>query len=308
MSGQPSSPLPSPSAQRWSAIARAATPYLFLLPALTILGLTVFYPALQAFLLSFTRYEFLADTPEWVGLENFQKLLKDKVFWQTLKNTLLYLVGVVPILVVAPLGLAILVNRAIPGVRWFRAAYYTPVIISMVVAGIAWRWLYAENGLLNQLLNGLHITEAGIPWLTSPDWALFSVMAVTIWKGLGYYMVIYLAGLQSIPADLYEAAAIDGSDGWRKHVDITVPLMAPYLFLVGVISAISATKVFEEVYIMTQGGPRNSSKTIVYYVYENAFQDLEISYACTVGLALFLLILTLSVVRLVVSRQSSVLP
>lgn len=288
---------------RWSEIRQRAVPYLFLLPALIVLGLTVFYPAVQALILSFTRYEYdITQPPQWVGLENFQRLLRDRVFWKTLVNTLIYLVGVVPILVTVPLALAILVNRAIPGVRWFRAAFYTPVIISMVVAGIAWGWLYAESGLLNQLLQWLHWSE-GIPWLTSPDWALYSVMAVTIWKGLGYYMVIYLAGLQSIPAELYEAAAIDGSDGVQKHWDITVPLMTPYLFLVAVISAIAATKVFEEVFIMTQGGPRNSSKTIVYYVYEQAFQDLEISYACTVGLVLFLLILVLSIIRLALTRQ-----
>ncbi|HEY9624099.1 MAG TPA: sugar ABC transporter permease [Crinalium sp.] len=289
----------------WTQKRQHITPYLFLLPALLVLGFTVFYPALQAFYLSFTRYEFdITQPPIWIGLENFQRLLKDRVFWKTLGNTVVYLVGVVPILVIAPLGLAILVNQSLPGIRWFRAAYYTPVVISMVVAGIAWRWLYSETGLLNQLLQWLHLSKEGLPWLTSPKFALFSVMAVTIWKGLGYYMVIYLAGLQSIPADLYEAAAIDGSDGWQKHWDITIPLMKPYLLLVSVISAISATKVFEEVYIMTQGGPRNSSKTIVYYVYERAFQDLEMSYACTIGLVLFLLILSLSIVRLSVSRQS----
>ncbi len=288
-----------------SILQRQVTPYLFLLPALLLLGLTVFYPALQAFFLSFTRYEYdITQPPIWIGLENFQRLLTDSLFWKTLRNTVVYLIGVVPVLVIVPLGLAILVNQLLPGIRWFRAAYYTPVIISMVVAGIAWRWLYAETGLFNQILRALNLSQEGIPWLTSPQFALFSVMLVTIWKGLGYYMVIYLAGLQSIPDDLYEAAAIDGSDGWRKHLDITVPLMRPYLFLVAVISAISATKVFEEVYIMTQGGPRSSSKTLVYYVYESAFQDLEISYACTIGLAMFLLILVLSVVRLLLNRQA----
>lgn len=279
------------------------TPYLFLLPALSVLGLTVFWPALQAFYLSFTQYEYdLTQTPQWVGLANFQRLWADQVFWQTLGNTLLYLIGVVPLLVVFPLSLAILVNRQLQGISWFRAAFYTPVVISMVVAGIAWRWLYAENGLLNQLLQQLGFER--VPWLTSPDWAIFSVMAVTVWKGLGYYMVIYLAGLQSIPAELYEAAALDGSDGYRKHWDITVPLMRPYLVLVAVISAISATKVFEEIYIMTQGGPRNSSKTVVYYLYEQAFFNLEISYACTIGLVLFLGILGLSILNLKLSQRS----
>jgi len=292
------------TASDWGLIQQRLTPYLFLLPALLILALTVFWPALQAFYLSFTRYEYdLTQAPQWVGLANFRRLWADPVFWQTLRNTVVYLVGVVPILVVAPLALAILVNQKLRSINWFRAAYYTPVVISMVVAGIAWNGLYAENGLLNQLLKHLGIsTTGGIPWLTSPKWAIFSVMAVTVWKGLGYYMVIYLAGLQSIPADLYEAAAIDGSDGIRKHWDITVPLMKPYLVLVAAISAISATKVFEEVYIMTQGGPRNSSKTMVYYLYEQAFQNLEMSYACTIGLVLFLTILGLSILNLKLSE------
>jgi putative chitobiose transport system permease protein len=279
-------------------VMRSLTPYLFLAPALIVLALTVFWPALQAFYLSFTRFEYdLTQPPAWVGFSNFQKLWRDPVFWKTLGNTVLYLVCVVPLLVTLSLGLAILVNQNLKGIRWFRTAYYTPVVISMVVAGIAWKWLYASNGLLNQGLQILGFSE-GIPWLTSPDLSLFSVMAVTVWKGLGYYMVIYLAGLQGIPADLYEAAAIDGSDGLQKHWDITIPLMRPYLFLVAVISSISATKVFEEIFIMTKGEPLNSSKTVVYYLYERAFQDLEMSYACAIGLVLFLMIFGLSILNL----------
>ncbi|MGP1385875.1 MAG: carbohydrate ABC transporter permease [Thainema sp.] len=293
----------------WSKLQRTLVPYGFLLPALFVLGISVFWPALRAFYLSFTTYGYdLTAAPTWVGLDNFQRLLTDAVFWQTLKNTLIYLICAVPVLVIAPLGLAILVNQKLRGIRWFRVAYYVPVVISMVVAGIAWRWLYAETGLLNQILRWLGLSEAGIPWLTSPNLALFSVIVVTIWKGLGYYMVIYLAGLQSIPDDLYEAASIDGSDGWRRHWDITLPLMRPYLFLVAVISAISATKVFEEVYVMTRGGPLNSSKTIVYYVYEQAFdpQNFDISYGCTIGLVLFLVILLLSFIRLAVSGKQPI--
>jgi putative chitobiose transport system permease protein len=287
----------------WNARKLKLTPYLFLLPAILILGVTVFFPAIQAFSLSFTRYEYdLTQAPQWIGLENFQRLLGDRVFWQTIRNTFLYLIGVVPILVIAPLGLAILVNQKLKGIHWFRVSFYTPVVISMVVAGIAWKAIYSNNGLLNQFLKTLGIQE-GIPWLTSPQSAIWSVMVVTIWKGLGYYMVIYLAGLQSISPELYEAAAIDGSDGWRKHLDITLPLMRPYLFLVAVISSISATKVFEEIYIMTQGGPRNSSKTVVYYIYERSFQDLDISYACTIGLILFFFIFLLSIINLRLSAS-----
>ncbi|MFP4006403.1 MAG: carbohydrate ABC transporter permease [Spirulinaceae cyanobacterium] len=279
-------------------------PYLFLLPALVILSITVFFPALQAFLLSLTRYDLISE-PQWIGLQNFQRLWQDEVFWQTLRNTLLYLLTVVPCLTILPLGLAILVNRQLRGIHWFRTFFYTPVAISMVVAGIAWKALYASNGVLNQVLPQLGL-ETGVPWLTSPQFALWSVMVVTVWKGLGYYMVIYLAGLQAIPGELYEAATLDGSDGLRKHWDITIPLMRPYLVLVAVISAISATKVFEEVYIMTQGGPLNSSKTVVYYLYEQAFTNLEIGYGCAIGLILFLVIFILSLLNLYVSKGRGV--
>lgn len=280
-----------------------AIPYLFLLPAIIALSITIFLPAIQAFSLSFTQYDYdLTQLPRWVGLANFQRLASDRVFWQTIGNTLLYLVGVVPVLVIVPLILAIVVNQKLRGIYWFRTAFYTPVVVSMVVAGIAWKALYTNNGILNQFLQQLGFEE-GVPWLTSPQLAIWSVMLVTIWKGLGYYMVIYLAGLQAISAELYEAAAIDGSDGWQRHWDITFPLMRPYLMLVAVISAISATKVFEEIYVMTQGGPRNSSKTVVYYLYERAFQDLDVSYACTIGLVLFLAILVLSILNLRLSNR-----
>lgn len=294
----------------WNRIKQKLTPYFFLIPALFLLSLTVFVPALQAFYLSFTTYQDIGESPKFIGIDNFVKLWQDPIFWLTLVNTIVYLVGVVPILVILPLILAILVNQKLWGMSWFRTAYYTPVVISMVVAGIAWKWLYAENGLLNQLIKTLGIFPDGIPWLTSPDKilgivpiSLVSVMVVTIWKGLGYYMVIYLAGLQSIPEDIYEAAAIDGSEGVRQHIDITIPLMRPYLALVAVISAISATKVFEEVYIMTGGGPLNSSKTIVYYLYEQAFSNLQLTYACTIGLVLFLIILGLSYLQIGITRE-----
>ena len=204
----------------------------------------------------------------------------------------------VPPVVLGSLALAVLVNRKLPGIHLFRAAFYTPVLVSIVVAAIAFRWLYAETGLINGWLGAL--LPGGfepIGFLTNPLLALPSVMVVTLWKGLGYYMVIFLAGLQGISADLYEAAELDGSEGWRKHLDITLPLLRPYVTLVAVISAIAATKVFEEVYLMTQGGPADATKTLVYYVYDQAFAELEISYACTVGLALFVIVLLLSLVR-----------
>ena len=279
--------------------ASSATAWAFLSPALVLISLSVLIPAAMALVMSFTQTGLDVSEPlRFVGLANVRRLLADPMFFKVLGTTLAYLFGVVPPVVLGALALAVLVNRQLPGIHLFRAAFYTPVLVSIVVAAIAFRWLYAENGLINGWLGTL--LGPGfepIGFLTNPLLALPAVMVVTLWKGLGYYMVIFLAGLQGIPADLYEAAELDGSEGWRKHLDITLPLLRPYVTLVAVISAIAATKVFEEVYLMTQGGPANSTKTLVYYVYDQAFAELEISYACTVGLALFVIVLLLSLVR-----------
>ncbi|HBP54078.1 MAG TPA: sugar ABC transporter permease [Synechococcus sp. UBA8638] len=284
--------------------SRSATPWLFLMPALLLLSLSVLIPAVLALLMSFTRSGLDVSEPlTWVGLSNLRRLLADAVFRRVLGTTVLYLVGVVPPIVAGSLALAILVNRKLPGIRLLRAAYYTPVLVSIVVAAIAFRWLYGENGLLNGLLVTWLDTDP-IGFLTDPRLALVSVMVVTFWKGIGYYMVIFLAGLQGIPTELYEAAALDGCRGWRVHLHITLPLLRPYVVLVAVISAIAATKVFEEVFLMTQGGPAGSTRTLVYYVYDQAFRELDISYACTVGLALFLLVMLLTLVRFSVAQGS----
>ena len=278
---------------------RTATAWGFLTPALVLIGLSVLIPAAMALVMSFSQAGLDVSEPlRFVGLANIRRLLADPMFFRVTGTTFLYLLGVVPPIVVGALALAVLVNRQLPAIHWFRAALYTPVLVSIVVAAIAFRWIYAENGLINGWLTALFGSRFDpIGFLTSPLLALPSVMLVTLWKGLGYYMVIFLAGLQGISPDLYEAAALDGSEGLRKHLDITLPLLRPYITLVAVISAIAATKVFEEVYLMTQGGPADSTRTLVYYVYDQAFAELEISYACTIGLALFLIVLMLSLVR-----------
>jgi putative chitobiose transport system permease protein len=296
--------LPSTSKQRSTLIAWG-----FLAPALILLSLSVLVPALMALVISFTQTGLDVTEPlKFIGFANFQRLLVDPMFYQVLGTTLIYLFGVVPPIVIGALTLAVLVNRILPGVHILRAAFYTPVLVSIVVAAIAFRWLYAENGLINGWLVAL-FGQGFIPidFLTNPFLALPSVMLVTLWKGLGYYMVIFLGGLQGIPKELYEAAELDGSEGWRKHVDITLPLLRPYVTLVAVISAIAATKVFEEVFLMTQGGPADSTRTLVYYVYDQAFAELEISYACTVGLALFLLVLLLTAIRLAFGGERSLI-
>ncbi|SFG50276.1 carbohydrate ABC transporter membrane protein 1, CUT1 family [Planifilum fulgidum] len=278
------------------------TPYMFLLPAMILLSAFVFYPALEAFRLSFTDYNII-NPPQYVGTENYEKLWKDGTFWLTLRNTFLYLFVVVPALVVLPLILAIVVNRKLKGIGWFRTAYYVPVVTSMVVAGLAWKWVFAEKGVLNFWLQALGVIDSPVEWLTSENLAIFSVMAVTVWKGLGYYMVIYLAGLQSISKELYEAAKMDGADGWRKHWYVTIPMMKPSILLVAVMSSIAAMKVFEEIYIMTGGGPLNASKTLVFYIYERAFDSLDMGYASAIGCVLFVIVLVLSILQIKIAER-----
>jgi len=274
--------------RRWTA-------YLFLLPAIACLLLIAFLPTVQAIYFSFTNYD-LIGSAQWIGWRNYSQLLRDQTFWQVLGNTLIYLGCAVPLLVTLPLGMAILVNQQLRGVQFFRMVYYLPVIVSVVVSSVAWKWVYAEHGVLNGLAQWFAGENVKIPWLTDPRFAIYAVIAVIVWRGLGYYMVIYLAGLQAIPQDLYEAGAIDGSDGWQKHWDITLPLMRPYIVLVAVISGIAGMKIFEEVYIMTKGDPANSTKTAVYYLYEQGFNSLQMGYASAIGVILFLAILLISLI------------
>ncbi|KZR64143.1 carbohydrate ABC transporter permease [Prochlorococcus sp. MIT 1306] len=292
--------------QSWRTTLAA---WVFLLPALVLLSLSVLIPALMALVMSFTKTGLDVTEPlVFVGLANLRRLAGDPMFFKVLINTLIYLIGVVPPIVLGSLALAVLLNRSLPGIHFLRGAFYTPVLVSIVVAAIAFRWLYAENGLINGWLSAFVGTDfVPIGFLTNPFLALPAVMLVTLWKGLGYYMVIFLAGLQGIPKELYEAAELDGSDGLRKHLDITLPLLRPYVTLVAVVSSIAATKVFEEVFLMTQGGPADTTRTLVYYVYDQAFAELEISYACTVGLALFLLVLLLTAVRLTFAGDQGLL-
>ena len=292
--------------QSWRTTLAA---WVFLLPALVLLSLSVLIPALMALVMSFTKTGLDVTEPlVFVGLANLRRLAGDPMFFKVLINTLIYLVGVVPPIVLGSLALAVLLNRSLPGIHFLRGAFYTPVLVSIVVSAIAFRWLYAENGLINGWLSAFGGTDfVPIGFLTNPFLALPAVMLVTLWKGLGYYMVIFLAGLQGIPKELYEAAELDGSDGLRKHIDITLPLLRPYVTLVAVVSSIAATKVFEEVFLMTQGGPADTTRTLVYYVYDQAFAELEISYACTVGLALFLLVLLLTAVRLAFAGDQGLL-
>lgn len=272
------------------------TPYLFLLPAAAVLIVFFFIPFFQTFGLSFFDYSSSLYNPNFVGADNYIKLFKEPVFYKVMFNTFMYLVIAVPFLVTFPLFLAILINQKIRGITLYKILLYLPVIVSIVVAAIAFKWLYAGQGILNYILSLFHIKSIG--WLVDTKWALFSVALVTIWKGIGYYMMIYLASLMSVPQDLYEACDIDGANFITKHLTVTIPHIMPTIALVSTISTISAMKVFAEIYVMTKGGPLNSTKTIVYYIYERAFENLDLGYASALAVVLLVVVMGFSLINI----------
>ena len=255
-----------------------------------------FIPFFQTFVLSFEDYSNSIYNPTWIGLQNYFKLFQSPIFYKVLLNTFLYLFIAVPILATIPLFLAILLNNKMKGVTLYKILIYLPVIVSIVVAAIAFKWLYADQGILNFFAQKLGYNPIG--WLTDTKFSLISVIIVTIWKGIGYYMMIYLAALMSVPKELYEACDIDGAGVIRKHLTVTIPHIMPTLALVSTISAISAMKVFAEIYVMTKGGPLNSSKTIVYYIYERAFENLDLGYASAMAVVLLMIVMVFSFINI----------
>ncbi|MDN3576793.1 sugar ABC transporter permease [Chitinimonas viridis] len=268
------------------------TAYLFLTPAMVLLLAFAFWPVGFGSYIAFTQYN-LIDAPVWVGLENFRELFDDELFIGSLKNSALYLI-VVPVIQVLAILLAVLVNNNLPGIKFFRAAYYLPVVTTVSVIGIIWNFMYNDDGALNAILRWLHLINEPIGFLTDDRIALFAVMFVTIWRGLGWYMVLYLAGLQAISADVYEAATLDGANAWQKFWRITVPLLLPTILLCSIMSMLAAVKAFEEVQIMTQGGPFQSTYTALYYAYEFGIKSLNFGRALAASLVMSVICMLLA--------------
>jgi len=272
------------------------TPYLFLLPAVILLSVFFFIPFFQTIIYSLGDYSKDIYNPSFYTLSNYRALLNSPVFIKSILNTFYFLILTTPFLVVFPLFLAILINQKIKGKTFYKLIIYLPVVVSIVVVAIAFKWLYAPGGLLNYFLDVLNLPP--IDWLSSPKAAMISVALVTIFKGIGYYMMIYLASLMSVPKELYEAAEIDGAGELQKHLTVTIPHIMPTIALVSTISAISALKVFVEIYVMTKGGPLDSTKTMVYYIYERAFENLDIGIASAACVVLLVIVMVFSIINI----------
>jgi putative chitobiose transport system permease protein len=288
--------VPAPTSKRRRVRQHATmTPYLFLAPALLLLGVFFLWPAATAVQLAFYDYRVVSPA-RFVGLANFTHMLHDPRFATALANSGLFLVGMLPILVVVPLLLAVLVNLPLRGIKVFRLVYYLPVITSMVAVAVAWNYVYHQRGILNWLLSSLGLLDQPVQYLLDPGWALPALVLVESWKSLGYYMMIYLAGLQTIPRELYEAAAVDGAGPWRRLRSVTVPMLRPYLAVVLVLSALDAMKVFTSVFVMTKGGPQDATMTLGYYIYDEAFHRFDMGYASAMGLVLWAILVVFSLV------------
>jgi len=280
---------------------------LLLAPALVVTAVFHLGPFANTVVLAFTDARALGGGT-FTGLENFQRLVLDGDFWLALRNTVLYVVVVVPLLVALPLLLAVLVERRLPGIGFFRAVFYSPVVASMVVVGLIWTWLLSSDGLVNWLLRSLQVVQEPLPFLTDSTLLLFSCMAVTVWKGLGYYMVVYLAALGNVPRELHEAAQVDGAGAARRFLSVTVPSVRPTMVLVGVLASIAAMKVFAEVYVLSGGGggPGGEARTLVFTIREVGLGlGGEVGYASAMSLALFLLTLGFSALYLRLNREEA---
>lgn len=277
-----------------------AMPYL--LP--TLIGFFVFIlgPVIASFFLGFTKWDLLTP-PKWIGLGNYETMIFDTpLFWKTLTNALYYTLLYVPGAVILPLFVAVLMNQRLRGVTFYRSVYFLPVVTSTVAVALVWQWLYnPEFGPINYVLDLVGIQ--GPAWISSPEWAMPALVIMSVWQVIGYNMVIYLAGLQGIPEEFYEAASIDGANRWRQFFHITVPLISPTTFFILIVSIIGSLQVFEQTYILTEGGPAYATLTIAFYIYQQAFQFFHMGFGAALSYVLFVIILLLTLVQFWVQKR-----
>ncbi len=258
---------------------------IFLLPAFIILGLFLVFPIIYLGYLSFTAGSFTRSGVHWVGLKNYIRLLVSPDFWQVIFNTVYFTVGTVIPSTIIPLGLAVLLNRKLPFTGIFRTIYFIPSIVSLVAAGLGFRWLFQTDGAIDSLLGNFGVAK--IAWLSDSAWAMPVVILVSVWKQIGFNLVVFLAGLQAIPANRYEAAELDGANSWQQFWYITLPGLQSTLIFTAITTTIFTLKSFEQVYVITGGGPLNSTNLLVYYIYDRAFARFDFGYAAAAAMVLF---------------------
>ena len=278
---------------------------LYLFPALLIVGTFVIYPMIKSFLMSFyADYDFFNDVVHRYGFDNFVYLWNDTVFHKALKNTFVFVLGVVPISIILSLWIALMLNSITVLNKFFRTIYFIPFVTSVVAVSIVWRWIFHSNyGIMNYFLGFFGIEP--IQWLTSTEWAMPSLIILAIWKGLGYNIIIFLAGLQTIGDTYYNAARIDGAKRWSRFIHVTLPQLAPTTFFISIISIINSFKVFDEIYALFDGkaGPSNSALTVVYYVFNKFYGEWDFGVASAAAYVLFAIIFIFTLLQFYISKK-----
>ncbi|WP_246302991.1 carbohydrate ABC transporter permease [Paenibacillus plantarum] len=274
-----------------------ATAFWFIFPAIALLFVFVFYPMLQAFLISFKNYSLVGAGDVFVGMDNYVHLMKDRAFFNSLKHSFYFALIVIPIQTSIALGLALLIQKKTAAAGLFRTLYFIPVIISTAVAATVFKLIYnKEFGLLNSVLKALHMPVTS--FLSDPKTAMNGIIVLGIWKGAGFFMIIFLAGLNNISPDLYEAARVDGASRIQQFFKITLPLLHRTMAFVVIMTTIDAIKLSGLVFVLTNGGPNSSTETVVFYIYKQAFTQMRMGYATAAAFVLFAIVLTISLIQM----------
>lgn len=274
--------------------------YVFIAPALILFAVFTIIPVVMAMYLSFTNYDVLSQM-DWVALDNYKRLFQDSLYWTTFKNVIFYSVIFVPLNILISLGMAMLMNFKFPGIRLFRTLNYMPTLTSAVAAATVWIWLlHPEFGLVNEMLGWFGIT--GPAWLAQTETAMLSIIMVTLWQSIGSNMVIYIAGLQGVPDYLYESAKLDGATAFARFRYITWPQLRPTTFLISTMAIIGALQLFDQAFVLTQGGPGNMTKTPVYLIYQQGFKQLQMGYASAQAFILAIAILIFSLINMRINK------
>jgi multiple sugar transport system permease protein len=283
----------------YSFSSRAA--YFFLTPAVVSILIFFFIPVIAAFIMSFTDFDIYAlasfDNVRFIGFKNYSQMFDDPLFWQSLANTAYYVVLATPLSIAVSLGAALLLNsRLIKYKGIFRLSYFIPYITTLVAVAIVWRFIYHPKfGILNYLLSLFGFQP--LDWLGDPNLAMPAIVLMSVWKNFGYNMIIFIAGLQNIPEDLYEAASIEGANEWNKFKTITIPMLAPTTLFVSIITIVGFFQLFAEPYVMTQGGPLNKTLSIVGYMYQEGFRWWNMGYSASISFVLFFIILIVTILQ-----------
>jgi multiple sugar transport system permease protein len=283
------------------ATREAIAAYLFILPSFLGFAIFLLVPMVMSAGLSLYDWELLRP-PVFIGLDNYFDLVRDPLFKTVLINTAYYAFGLVPLNIVVSLGLALWLNTKLRGLTFYRLAFFLPVVTVTVAVSLIWKWMYEPRvGIINSALALVGIT--GPNWLADPVWAMPALIILGLWKGFGYNMVLFLAGLQGIPVTLYEAAMIDGANGWQRFWKITLPLLSPAMFLAVILTVISSFQIFDQAFVMTAGGPSNATNTIVLYIFQNGFQFFKMGYASAIAWALFAVIFSFTLIQMWLQRH-----